>query len=435
MKFNYIIFLLFTLLSLNNCGFITSPYIKDLSSVSQFDSELKKSNITTGMMLIYSTGCFHCHSFLKTYETLAQKFNNKLLFYAMSVYSDYHKRMPRTWGVPYILFFSDGYFYEFKKRRSIEELTNIIKNNYLPKCKLITYKNIENVYYNYFMTNKKYNNLIIGFFEENSNDEINNFRKENDFLGDEKIGLCYICKDFNENQEKNKNGSLFKYIENKFIVGYLRNNNSKIFKWDNKKDENDSYFDYEKFINEDLKSDYIDINDESKKYLINFLRNKINLIFSYETNEEKIEYKNYINQIVNNTEKKINYVLYNFSNFKENTFKFINQSGFYEIDEELNFKYKYNSDELKNKFFKELDKNSTNNTIINNELLIPEVKKENTTEYDEDSEDFFNYDYFFQILEKICVVLFTIVITIAVFFFHYNAFYKKVDQELIKLQK
>ena len=435
MKINYIIFLLFILFSLRLCGFITSPYIKDLSGISEFDSELKKSNITTGMMLIYSTGCGHCHHFLTTYEILAQKYNNKLLFFAMSVYSDYHKRMPRTWGVPFILFFSDGYFYEFKKRRSIEELTDVIENNYLPKCKHITYKNIENVFYNFFMKNKKYNNLIIGFFEENSNDEINNFRKENDLLGDEKIGLCYVCKDFNDNQEKDKNGSLFKYIENKIVVGYLRNNNSKIFKWDNKKDENNRYFNYENFINEDLKSYFIDINGESKNYLINFLRNKFNLIFSYKTNEEKIEHKNYIDQILNNTENKINFVLYNFSNFEGGAFEFINQSGFYEIDEELLFKYKYNNfDELKNKFFKDIDKNHTNNTLINNELLIPEVTKENKTD-DEDLEDFFNYDYFFQILEKICVVLFTIVLTLAVFFFHYNVFYKKVDQNLIKLQK
>ena len=259
-----------TLFSFNCCSFINSKYIKDLSNIAQFDLELKKSNITSGMMLIYSTGCGHCHNFLPTYDLLAHKYNNKLLFFAMSVYSDYHKRMPRTSGVPYILFFSDGYFYNFKQRRTFDVLSSIIENNYLPKCKQITYKNIENVYYKIFMKEEKYKNLIIGFFDENSEKEIKKFRNENNLLNEEYLGLCYVCKDFNEIKENEKNASLFKYIENKMVVGYLKNNISKIFKWDNIINEN-NITNYEKFIKEDLESNYIDINEENKKYLIYFI--------------------------------------------------------------------------------------------------------------------------------------------------------------------
>jgi hypothetical protein len=138
----------------------------------------------------------------------------------------------------------------------------------------------------------------------------------------------------------------------------LRNNISKIFLWNNKdKDKNNRYYNYEKFINEDLESDYIDINEEKKKYLINFLRNKKNLIFSYITNDEKTMCENYINELKNVTEYKINFVLYNFSNLKENYFEFINESGLYLINENLNLIDKFNNyDQLKHKIFNCLKK-------------------------------------------------------------------------------
>ena len=426
MKMNLLLIIFFTIVSLNVCGFITSEYIKDFSSVREFDLELKNSDLKTGMMLIYSTYCGHCHNFLKTYESLAKMYNKKLLFYAMNVYSDYHKIMPRTNGVPYILFFSDGYFYPFKGKRSFEYISSILEKNYLPRCKHITYKNIENVYYNIFMKNETYKNLIISFFDENSENEIKNFRKENDLLFEEFIGLCYVCNDFKE--IKDKNTRVFKYIENNMIVGYLRNNISKIFLWDN----NDYKNNYEKFIKEELKLEYINLDDKNKKYLINFLRNKTNLIFSYRENEEKTIYQNYINGISNRIKFNMNLVLYNFPNFIDNILSFINESGLYEINGELNFIEKFNNFyELENKIFKNFNKTDLNNTNKNNELLIQEVKKENKTEEEdeEDSFNFFDFDLFFEVLEKICVVLFTVVLTMAIFFLNYNIYYKKIDQQ------
>ena len=289
--------------------------------------------------------------------------------------------------------------------------------------KHITYKNIENVYYNIFMKNETYKNLIISFFDENSENEIKNFRKENDLLFEEFIGLCYVCNDFKE--IKDKNTRLFKFIENNMIVGYLRNNISKIFLWDN----NDYKNNYEKFIKDELKLEYINLDDKNKKYLINFLRNKTNLIFSYRENEEKTIYQNYINGISNRIKFNMNLVLYNFPNFIDNILSFINESGLYEINGELNFIEKFNNFyELENKLFKNFNKTDLNNK--NNELLIPEVKKENKTEEEdeEDSFNFFDFDLFFEVLEKICVVLFTVVLTMAIFFLNYNIYYKKIDQ-------
>ena len=77
---------------------------------------------------------------------------------------------------------------------------------------------------------------------------------------------------------------------------------------------------------------------------------------------------------------------------------------------------------------------ANNNPINkNNELLIPEVKKESKEEESNEPIELFNYDLFFEVLEKICVILFTIVLTMALFFLYYNIYYKKVDQELINL--
>ena len=83
--------------------------------------------------------------------------------------------------------------------------------------------------------------------------------------------------------------------------------------------------------------------------------------------------------------------------------------------------------------FKGINKTNLNSiTNNNNGLLIPDVSKENSTEDDNDeSDETFNFDLFFEVLEKICVVLFTIVLTFAVFFFNYNRYYKKVDQNIL----
>ena len=65
--------------------------------------------------------------------------------------------------------------------------------------------------------------------------------------------------------------------------------------------------------------------------------------------------------------------------------------------------------------------------------MIPEVKKDkNDNENGEDEQyNIFNDDYFFEVLEKICVILFSIVITLAMFFILHNTFYKNVDMELV----
>ena len=456
MKF-FIIFIILQFSFISNL-FENSKYIKEISSIKEFDSELDKTNITIGMMLIYSVYCGHCHTFSKIYEKLAEKYNSTMLFFAMTVFSDYYKRMPKTWGVPYILYFSDGYFYQHKRRRSFEEISYIIDNFYLTRCKEITYKNIENVYYNVFMKKENiYNNLIIGYFDNDKN--IDNFKKTTNLMCPECVGLCYICKDFKENNDTNK--TILKYIKNDIIVGYLHNNNSKIFSWKNEKSnisdeqelqeyknilENNKidlkdmspllYKNYDNFINNDLKLDYYNIDIKYKEYSINFLRNKNNLFFSYLNKIEKEKYEYYINELVNITGKNIlylyNLVLFNYNEVKNDHLIFINKSGIYKINQDLNISYKYNNyEELKNKIMEKY--NSSKNYEINYNPLIPEVKKEDKDSFenqtpDVDDEEFFG-DLFFKILEKVCVILFTIVITFALFFGLHYKYYRKIDQD------
>jgi len=243
--------------------FDKSKYVKKFPNVAALDAELNKTNITIGMMFVYSIFCGHCYTFSITYEKLAEKYYNKLLFFAMNIHSDYHKRMPRTWGTPYILFFSDGYFSKYKRGRSFEEISYTIDNFYLTRCREITYRNIDNVYYNVFLKGKnQYNNLIIGYFDGNSENDIDNFRNSTKSVCPECVGLCYVCKDFKEN--KNVNNTFLKNINNNVIVGYLHNNNSKIFLWESDKNNQKLQSDYEDFINNDLKLDYFIINSKEK---------------------------------------------------------------------------------------------------------------------------------------------------------------------------
>ena len=65
MKFIHILLLIINIFSFNLCLFKNSKYVKELPNVAALDSELNKTNITIGMMLVYSVHCGHCHTFQK----------------------------------------------------------------------------------------------------------------------------------------------------------------------------------------------------------------------------------------------------------------------------------------------------------------------------------------------------------------------------------
>jgi len=434
MKYIYSILIILNIFWSISCMFEKSKYVKVFPNVAALDAELNKTNITIGMMLVYSNYCGHCHTFATTYEKLAEKYNNKLLFFAMDINSDYYKRMPQYWGTPYILFFSDRYFYQYKRRRSFEEISYTIDNFYLTRCREITYRNIDNVYYNVFLKDKnKYNNLIIGYFDENSENDINSFKNRSKSMCPECIGLCYVCKDFKEN--KNENNTFLKNINNNVIVGYLHNNNSKVFLWESNKDKQKLQSDYEDFINSDLKLDYFNINSKGKIYLIDFLISKNNLIFSYKSDNEKNLYEGNINDLLklsNNTIlNKYNLVLYNYGEIQHNIkLNNITSNGIYEISQNLNqTKIIDNLGKIK-KLFNGND-TKMQNYEVNSKPFIPQVKDDDRI-VNQNPNDIFDEVKFFKMLEKICVVLFTIVLTFAQFFLIYFKYYSKIDENLLQ---
>ena len=433
MKYIYLILIFLNIFVSISCMFDKSKYVKKFQNVAALDAELNKTNITIGMMLVYSDYCGHCHTFAVTYEKLAEKYYNKLLFFAMDIHSDYHKRMPSYWGTPYILFFSDGYFSQYKRRRSFEEISYTIDNFYLTRCREITYRNIDNVYYNVFLKGKnKYNNLIIGYFDGNSENDINNFKNSTKSMCPECVGLCYVCKDFKEN--KNENNTFLKNVNNNVIVGYLHNNNSKIFLWESDKNNQKLQNDYEDFINNDLKLDYFNINSKGKIYLIDFLNNKNNLIFAYKSDNEKNLYEENINDLLklsnNNILNKYNLVLYNYGEIQHNIkLNKVTSNGIYEISQDLNqtnivdnlgkIKKLFKGKDTKNQYYED-----------NSKPFIPQVKDDDRI-VNQNPNDIFDEFKFFKILEKICVVLFTIVLTFAQFFLIYFKYYRKIDENLL----
>ena len=171
-------------------------------------------------------------------------------------------------------------------------------------------------------------------------------------------------------------------------------------------------------------------------YLINFLRNKNNLIFSYITKKQKKRYENYINELFNISNKNIlslyNLVLYNYSQAKYNVLEYINSNGIYETDNELNLTHKFkNIKKIKNKINLKYNLNKEINEI-HNKPLIPEIKDDDKYSFENQNpyrDDIFFNDIFFKILERICVVLFTIVITFAIFFMLHYIYYNNIDEE------
>lgn len=164
------------------------------------------------------------------------------------------------------------------------------------------------------------------------------------------------------------------------------------------------------------------------------MNNKNNLIFAYKSDNEKNLYEGNINDLLklsNNTIlNKYNLVLYNFGEIQHNIkFNNIASNGIYEISKDLN---QTNSIDNLGKIEKLFKGNNTKkqNFEVNNKPFIPQVKDDDRIA-NQNPNDIFDEVKFFKILEKICVVLFTIVLTFAQFFVIYFKYYSKIDENLL----
>ena len=131
-------------------------------------------------------------------------------------------------------------------------------------------------------------------------------------------------------------------------------------------------------------------------------------------------------------------VLYKYLEFKNNSLWNITEKGIYEIDDNFKKTKKYKKIEIiKNKLIHEY--NLTKEKYEQNyKPLIPELNEDEKNSFENQNsneDDSFLVDIFFKLLEKICVVLFTIVFTFAVFFTIHFKYYKNVNMEHINLAK
>ena len=312
------------------CFIEKSKYIKDITSSKHLEIELNKNVKLSGMMLVYSSRCHHCKEFSKTYIKLAETYNNQLFFYSMSETTDYSKKFTDVYGYPTIYFYKNGNFSKNQGSRSFESLSKIIDENYLVKCHEISYIEINNIYNNKYLKEDLIRNLIIGFIK--SYEYINIYNSITSNFLNSYIDLCYYCS----NYEK--------------IINYTDNNNTnenKILSFNKIKgnytfnlDEKNPYIknDYIHFIYNNVINPYEDINTKDKLFLLDRNKNKLSLLFVYNSKEQKENYKEIANKLYKMNSRKekgiLNYFLIN-KNVKYDKLNEMKENTIYLIDIKL----------------------------------------------------------------------------------------------------
>ena len=382
------IFLNTILISINTffslCLFKDSKYVQTFQKIKDYKSALQESPFKIGMMLIYSTGCIHCHRFAPTYKQLAEHFKDKMFFFAMKSGSEYYKEF-KVRGYPTIYYYSNGKYTEHKGNRQFEYMEKIINENYLIECKNISIVDIEKIYKDSYIKSIK-RNLIIGYFDlketNNSNNSnksnINEFEEVTNKLMNHYIDLCFYCTDYKSKNITNDN-MIFSYSKQ-------RGNNS--FIWE----QNKTYNDYENFLYNNVINIYEDISTNDKSYILDGLNEKNILMFIYGKNESlKNNYIEFVNDLYNITQDKKN-KLYEYVVLKKGIYdsklKTVQENELYLISDNFeNIKESINisliKEEIINLNIKQINyKNMSNTSNINSTNITNKiiVNKNNTRE-------------------------------------------------------
>ena len=324
-------FIFFNLFLLYVCFIEKSEYIKDISSSKNLEKELENNEKSSGMLLIYSTWCHHCIEFSKTYVKLAKQYHNKLFFYAMSQKTDYEKKFKDVSGYPSIFFYKDGQFSQNKGSRSFDSLSKKINEELLIKCLKINYREIEKIYNNEYLKNDLSRNLLIGFFKDKDHYNIYDGITTN-YLRNY-LDHCYYCSDFESYINNNNNNTTI--YENK-ILSFNKQKGNYSFYLDNNNPNIKN--DYILFIHNNVINSYEDINNENKLLYLDFIKNKLCLVFVYNDIEKKNNYTNIANKLIDmnlRKEKKIfNILLFN-KKVKYDKFKEMKENNTYLIDKKF----------------------------------------------------------------------------------------------------
>ena len=289
------IFLIFTNTFFAFCFFKDSEYIQTFHKIYDYKSALQNSPFKVGMLLIYSTGCIHCHRFAPTYKQLAEHFKDKMFFFAMKSNSEYHKEFKIT-GYPTIYYYSNGKYTEHTGNRKFEYMEKIINEKYLVGCKNISIVDIDKIYKDNYINSIK-RNLIIGYFDKkttnNNKNKISEFKEVSNKLMNQYIDLCFYCFDYKPNNVVNDN----------MIFSYSKQRGNSSFVWE----QNKTYNDYEYFLYNDVINIYEDISNKDKSYILDALNDKKILLFVYSNdNSLKNNYIEFVNGLYNITQDKKN---------------------------------------------------------------------------------------------------------------------------------
>ena len=284
------IFILFTIITFSYCSinneFKEAKYINDFNTYDEYKEAFKNNKLKNGFLLIYSPYCHHCINFAPKYIKLSEVYHHNLFFYASGTdHGSYHKDFNFR-GYPTILFYNDSKYNEYHSNRGVDKLSKYIRNSvHQLNCTEISYKMISTV--NQDIYTEKERNIIIGFFNEEKN--IKSFNEITNSLTYGYLDLCYYVIR-NESTTDIQDKIFMEMKENEIWT------NSK------KKGENKFIFDeknYKENLFEKVINIYEDISKEEDIYLLERMKNKDFIVFTYNDEKIKKEYIEKINKLYN----------------------------------------------------------------------------------------------------------------------------------------
>ena len=323
-----ILILLFTILIPTNCSinhdFSGAKHIKDFKSFNEYQETFKNNKLKYGFLLIYSNFCPHCRHFSQDFMTLSELFYNELFFYTAGTdHAKYHKEF---WvrGYPTILFYNNGSYFEYNKKRNVKKISNFIRNYTQINCTEISYDNIKTVKKEVYDEDDR--NIIIGFLSKEKN--INAFCEMTNSLINGYVDLCYyvirnetdkkrIDKDFSDMKENEIWANSKKFGDYKFIFNETN---------------------YKEILFQNVLNKYEDIKSSDDIKLLKRMINKDFIFFIYNDEKMKEDYIKEIDDLYNNEKGKnffnYYYILYN-KNIDSEKFKNFEINKIYQVSNDF----------------------------------------------------------------------------------------------------
>lgn len=298
--------------------FEDAKFMKEENDINKLMELLK--NKEPSLILIYSPYCPHCHSFSTHYKKLAEKFHDEVHFYLMNGVenSSYGKKFDIR-GYPSLWIFDGENYQELKNGYNYDYIANIITSTLIKDiCHFMSFKNISLNYNLFFNRNndndeKIPNKTVIAFIKK-EDEKLLSFVKNVINKNKKLMDKCVICSDFIEEKGidlEYLNRRIYSLSNQKGVSTFV---NLKYY-LGNKENKKEEVFERE--LNSFLKSNlrmFIDISHKNIPFPDEF-QSENTLIFSYETEEEReqyLEYIQYLSLFNKNQNLDLDYMLYNF---------------------------------------------------------------------------------------------------------------------------